>query len=91
MEWLDACRLDGTDKMLRMNARADQLLDEALALEADERSVLAFALLNSLDGEEETAAAKAWQAEILRRKDELHSGATVPVPWAEARARLAAL
>ena len=91
MEWLDACRLNGTDKMPRMNARADQLLDEALALEADERSVLAFALLNSLDGEDETAAAKAWQAEILRRKDELRSGAATAVPWVEARARLAAL
>ena len=77
--------------MLRMNARADQLLDEALSLEADERSVLAFALLNSLDGDEEAAAAKAWQAEILRRKQDLRSGATIAVPWAEARARLAAL
>ena len=74
-----------------MNARTDQLLDEALALEPDERSVLAFALLSSLDGAEEAAAEKAWNEEILRRKDELRSGATTPVPWAEARARLAAL
>ena len=74
-----------------MNARADQLLNEALSLDADERSVLAFALLNSLNGGEEAAAAKAWQAEILRRKQELHRGVTVAVPWAEARARLAAL
>jgi putative addiction module component (TIGR02574 family) len=91
MEGLDARRLDGADKMPPMNARTDQLLDEALSLEVDERSVLAFALLSSLDGEEEAAAAKAWQAEILRRKEELHSGATIAVPWAEARARLAAL
>ena len=77
--------------MFGMNARADQLLDEALSLEADERSVLAFALLSSLDGEEEAAAARAWQAEILRRQEELRTRATTVVPWAEARARLAAL
>lgn len=77
--------------MLPMNARADQLLNEALSLEADERSILAFALLGSLDGDEEAAAAEAWKAEILRPQSELNSGATTVVPWAEARARLAAL
>ena len=91
MERLEASRSEGTDKLRPMNARADHLLDEALALDPDERSVLAFALLNSLNGEEEAAAAKAWNDEILRRKAELRAGVTAPVPWAEARARLAAL
>ena len=91
MEGLVASHQEGTDKLRPMNARTDQLLDEALALEPDERSVLAFALLSSLDGAEEAAAEKAWSKEILRRKDQLRSGAMTPVPWAEARARLAAL
>ena len=91
MEGLDASCQEGTDRLRLMNARADQLLDEALALEPDERSVLAFALLSSLDGEDEATAEKAWNEEILRRKNELRTGATTAVPWAEARARLAAL
>ena len=71
-----------------MNARIDHLLDEALALEPDERSALVVALLDSLDGEDETTTTKAWAEEIRRRRDELRSGAATAVPWEEARARL---
>lgn len=71
-----------------MNARVDHLIDEALALAPDERSALVIALLDSLDGEDEAAAAQAWAEEIRQRKRELQSGTTKAVPWAEARARL---
>ena len=94
MEWLEASLEDGTDKLPPMNARVDHLLDEALALEPDERSALVVALLDSLDsldGEEETTVTKAWADEIRRRKEELRSGAAFAIPWAEARARLTAL
>lgn len=74
-----------------MNARVDHLIDEALALAPDERSAVVLALLDSLDGEDETAVAKDWADEIRRRKSELRSGATLAVPLAEARARLNAL
>ena len=74
--------------MAGMNARVDHLLDEALALDPDERSALVVALLDSLDGEDETATTKAWAEEIRRRRDELRSGAATAVPWEEARARL---
>jgi putative addiction module component (TIGR02574 family) len=74
-----------------MNARIDHLLDEALALAADERSALVIALLDSLEGEDEATIGKAWAEEIRRRRSALSSGATQAVPWLEARARLSAL
>ena len=91
MEGLEASFEDGTDKLRHMNARVDHLLDEALALDPDERSALVAALLDSLDGEDEATVTKAWADEIRRRKDELRSGASSAVPWVEARARLNAL
>lgn len=74
-----------------MNARVDHLIDEALALAPDERSAVVLTLLDSLDGEDERVVAKAWAVEMRQRKAELQSGAAQGVPWAEARARLAAL
>jgi putative addiction module component (TIGR02574 family) len=91
MEGLEASFECGTDKLLAMNARIDHLLDEALALEPDERSALVVALLDSLGGEDEATVTKAWADEIRQRKGELRSGAATAVPWAEARARLTAL
>ena len=74
-----------------MNARTAHLIDEALALEPDERSALLIALLDSLDGDDELAASKAWADEIRRRKADLLSGAAKAQPWSEVRARLSAL
>lgn len=74
-----------------MNARVDHLIDEALALAPDERSALVVALLDSLDGEDESTIADAWADEIRRRKADLRSGAAQAVPWAEAKARLSTL
>jgi putative addiction module component (TIGR02574 family) len=74
-----------------MNARVDHLIDEALALPAEERSAVALALLDSLGGEDEAAVSQAWADEIRRRKDELRSGAARAAPWNEAKARLSAL
>ena len=74
-----------------MNARVDHLIDEALALAPDERSALVVALLDSLDGEDESTIAEAWADEIRQRKADLRSGAAQAAPWAEAKARLSAL
>ena len=74
-----------------MNARLDHVIDEALALVPQERSAVVLALLDSLDGEDESLVAKAWQEEIQRRKEGIRSGAIKMLPWAEAHARLAAL
>ena len=74
-----------------MNARVDHVIDEALALAPDERSAVALALLDSLEGEDEATVSDAWAEEIRLRRGALRSGAAQPVPWAEARARLSKL
>jgi putative addiction module component (TIGR02574 family) len=74
-----------------MNARVDHLIDEALALPPDERSAVALALLDSLDGEDEATVGRAWADEVRRRRQELRSGAAHAVAWDEAKARLSAL
>jgi hypothetical protein len=45
-----------------MNARVDQIFDEARGLGAEERSQLALALLDSVEGEmvDESAVEQAW-------------------------------
>lgn len=74
-----------------MNARVDHLLDEVLRLSAEERSAVAAALIDSLEGTEDRSVSDAWRQELLRRREALRTGATKVAPWAEARARLAAL
>ena len=74
-----------------MNSHVDHLIDEVLALASDEHSALVVALLDSLDGEDETTVAEAWADEIRLRKAALRSGAERPVAWADARVRLGAL
>ena len=74
-----------------MNARIGHLLDEILDLSIEERSAVAAALIDSLEGSEDGAVSQAWKQELLRRREALRSGATKPVPWAEARARMSAL
>lgn len=81
-------------KIHSMNTHLNHVLDEALALVPQERSALVVALLDSLDGlgeESESTVAQAWAVEIGLRKAALRSGATQPISWAEARARLSAL
>jgi putative addiction module component (TIGR02574 family) len=74
-----------------MNAHVEHLTEEALALTPEERSALALTLLDSLPGEDGATVEKAWAHEIRLRKNELRSGTTQAIPWAEARARLNAL
>lgn len=74
-----------------MNNHLDHVIDEALALIPQERSAVLLALLDSLEGDDETVVSKAWAAEIVQRKADLQSGVANSVPWAEARARLIAL
>ncbi len=74
-----------------MNARVDHLLDEALGLSVEERSAVAAALIDSLEGAADGTVSEAWRRELLKRREALRSGAAKPTPWAEARARLSAL
>jgi putative addiction module component (TIGR02574 family) len=74
-----------------MNTQVDQLLDEALQLPVADRSALVAVLLDSLDGSDDASIPDAWRTEIARRRAGLRDGSISPVPWAEARARLARL
>jgi putative addiction module component (TIGR02574 family) len=75
-----------------MNARIHHVLDEALALEQEERSALVLALLESLDDVDTSGSlSPAWSAEVRLRREQLRSGVTKAVPWEEAKARLLTL
>jgi putative addiction module component (TIGR02574 family) len=47
---------------------------KALALSAAERAKLAGSLIESLDDVEDESVEKAWEAEILRRMEDIDSG-----------------
>jgi putative addiction module component (TIGR02574 family) len=74
-----------------MNARVDQLLDEALILTSDERSALVAALLDSLEGTDDPAVSSAWRQELHSRQAALRTGKVKPAPWAQVKAQLSAL
>jgi putative addiction module component (TIGR02574 family) len=74
-----------------MNARVDQLLDEALVLTSDERSALVAALLDSLEGSDDPAISSAWRQELRGRRAALRAGKVQPAPWADVKARLNSL
>jgi putative addiction module component (TIGR02574 family) len=74
-----------------MHARVDHLIDKALMLAPEERSAVVLALLDSLEGEDQTAVNAAWAEEIRRRKEQLRSGMENAAPWEQAKARLSAL
>lgn len=78
-------------RLLRMNARVDHILDEALGLPADERSALTVTLLDSLEGSDDSSITEAWRQEIRARQAALRAGTVKAVSWAEAKARLSAL
>ena len=74
-----------------MNARAGDLLDVVLGVSAQERSAVAAALIDSLDGTQGRSVPDAWRQKLLRRREALRTGATKTLAWAQARARLTAL
>ena len=74
-----------------MDARVDHLLDEALGLPTDERSALVVALLDSLEGSDDSAISDAWRQELKMRQAALRAGTVRAVPWGESKARLSAL
>jgi putative addiction module component (TIGR02574 family) len=69
---------------------AAEVLKDALALPLEARAALIGSLVDSLDTEVDQDAEEAWREEILRRLQEIDSGVTKLVPWAEARRRLLA-
>ena len=55
---------------------------------ARERARLASRLLRSLEKVQDPEAGKAWAEEVVRRAEELRSGAVKGVPWETVRRRL---
>lgn len=74
-----------------MNTHLDHVIDEALALIPQERPAVLLALLDKLEGDDESVVPHAWASEIAKRKADLRSGFVSAVPWAQAQARLIAL
>ncbi|MBI3149582.1 MAG: addiction module protein [Betaproteobacteria bacterium] len=74
-----------------MNATVNHILDEALGLPPDERSALSVALLDSLEGSDDSSISQAWRQEIRARQAALRAGIVRAVPWADAKAKLSAL
>ena len=70
-----------------MSQRADQLFQEAQALPAEERAVLALQLLDSV-GEPEAEIERVWIAEVRRRLSDIDAGASQLAPWDQARRRI---
>jgi hypothetical protein len=67
------------------------LIRDALALDADQRAVVANALLESLQEAEDTSeVGAAWRAVATRRLAEVRSGAVEPVDADDHYARLRA-
>jgi putative addiction module component (TIGR02574 family) len=75
-----------------MAADPAKVRDEALSLPAEARARLAADLLRSLDDDDEldpAAHEAAWADEIAERLRAVDAGEVKPVPWAEARDRIA--
>lgn len=67
---------------------ADDILADALRLDAKTRSELAAEILASLDGPADPDAKEAWEAEIARRVEALESGADPTESWEATKARI---
>jgi putative addiction module component (TIGR02574 family) len=69
---------------------ATDVLSEILLLPAEERARLALELIRSLDGEPDSDATAAWDAEIERRGAEVEAGTAPTMSLYEYRAHVRA-
>jgi putative addiction module component (TIGR02574 family) len=74
-----------------MMQEAQELLKKALALPDKERADLAGNLIDSLDDTVDEDAEAAWQAEIVRRLEEVRSGKVKTTSWHDVRRKGRAL
>jgi putative addiction module component (TIGR02574 family) len=71
-----------------MEQNIAQILETVLKLPAEARAFLAGSLIESLEETVESDAEAAWEAEVLKRVEELDNAVVEPVPWADARRRI---
>jgi len=74
--------------MHAMSPRATYLLRKAFALSVAERADLAGSLIESLDQARDKSVRAAWDAEVVRRMEEIDSGKVKLVSLAQARRKL---
>ncbi len=68
---------------------ARDILDDALALPAEARAMIAGSLIESLDDDAaDEQIEELWSAEIARRIADIDAGRVQLVPWSEVRQRL---
>jgi putative addiction module component (TIGR02574 family) len=68
---------------------AHEILDDALALPAEARAMIAGSLIESLDEDvADENVEELWSAEIARRITAINNGRVQLVPWSDVRKRL---
>jgi len=72
-----------------MSREVSELLKKALELPVTDRAELAGSIIESLDHAKDESVKEAWDAEILRRMEDLDSGRVKPVSYDEVLRRLA--
>jgi putative addiction module component (TIGR02574 family) len=75
--------------MASMSREVTELLKKALELPVTDRAELAGSIIESLDQAEDKSVKDAWDAEILRRMEDLDSGRVKPISQHEVLRRLA--
>jgi putative addiction module component (TIGR02574 family) len=68
-----------------MSPSTRELLNAVLKIPPAERAALAAQVIDSLDERSDADADEAWSEEVLRRCQELDSGAVRSIPWRTAR------
>jgi putative addiction module component (TIGR02574 family) len=71
-----------------MRISVEKLTEQALALPADARAVLADRLVESLDPSLKEEYRSVWAAEANRRLEEIQSGKVKPIPIKQAIAQV---
>ena len=71
-----------------MNAKAEEMLKNAIKMPATDRAFIAERLIRSLDEHVDPDVDAAWEAEIGRRLDEIRSGKVKCIPWEVVRDRI---
>jgi len=73
--------------MAQMTPEVSKLLEQALALSAEEQEALAESLICNLHGPVDDGVEAAWDEEIKRRVDDIRSGKAKMIPAEEVRRR----
>jgi putative addiction module component (TIGR02574 family) len=71
-----------------MTKSAKQVLEQAMALDLDDRAELVEQLSDTLEPSTDPEYVAAWEAELRRRIDAHESGESKGIPWEEARKQI---